>query len=238
MNKRPRVGVIVLCRYDSNRLPGKILKKIKGKEILGYVCERLSLTTKADGIVVATSVEENDDIIIDFCERHNINYFRGSKNNVAERIVQCAKEYNFDYFVRICGDNVFTDYKLVDEMIGIAVQGDYDFVSNIKGRTFPPGISVEILKTDFYEKLVPNFKTAEHKEHVTMYLYENESEAGKHHFVYCEADPDVASVKLVLDDDNNFRFIKSIIENMDKDHTRYLFNDICELSREISNVNR
>ena len=83
---------------------------------------------------------------------------------------------------------------------------------------------------------MPNFKTAEHKEHVTMYLYENESEAGKHHFVYCEAGPDVSGVRLVLDDDNDFRFLKSIIEKMDKDHTQYLLKDVCKLAREISNV--
>ena len=35
-------GLIILCRYNSTRLPGKILKEINGKTILKYIYERLS----------------------------------------------------------------------------------------------------------------------------------------------------------------------------------------------------
>ena len=42
-----KIGIIVLCRYNSSRLPGKILLKISGKTILQHIIDRL-LCVKAD----------------------------------------------------------------------------------------------------------------------------------------------------------------------------------------------
>ncbi|UCH12239.1 MAG: hypothetical protein JSW18_05345 [Candidatus Omnitrophota bacterium] len=228
------VGIIILCRYNSNRLPGKILMKIRGKEVLGYINERLSRVTSAKDIVVATSLEQDDDAIVDFCKRHKIKYFRGSKNDVARRILRCAEEYNFDYFVRICGDNVFIDYRLLDKMINIAIDGNYNFVSNLKGKTFPAGISIEILKTQFYKRIISRFKTADEKEHVTLYLCNHESEIGPHYYLYNDVCPESKTIKLSLDDINDLIFLKRIVKKMDKDHTEYLLKDIYEVSKDIS----
>ena len=226
-----KTGVIILCRYDSKRLPGKILRKIRGKEVLKFIYERLSRVSLAQDIVVATSTHDNDQPIVDFCQKHKIKYFRGSKYNVAERILKCAQEYNFDYFVRICADNVFVDYKLLDEMITIALKGQYNLVSNLKSRTFPAGASIEVLKTEFFQGIQPRFKTAQDKEHVTSYLYSHESEIGKGYYLYNDICPQAANIKLALDDMSDLHFITGIVEKMDKDHREYLLNDIYALSR-------
>ena len=39
-----KIGIIIVVRIDSKRLPGKVLKKIKGKEIIKYIFERLEMT--------------------------------------------------------------------------------------------------------------------------------------------------------------------------------------------------
>lgn len=228
-----KVGIVITCRYNSNRLPGKILMKIEGKEVLGYINERLSHVTLANDIIVATSIEQDDGLIVDFCKSHGIKYFRGHKDDVAQRILECAVEHNLDYFVRICGDNIFTDYQLLDEMINIAITGNYNFVSNLKGRTFPAGISIEVLKTEFFRNIVLHYKTSEQKEHVTLYLYDHELEIGAHYYLYNNICPEARSIKLALDDRNDLSFISKIIKKMDKDHTEYLIKDIYELSKEV-----
>jgi len=227
-----KVGIIIPCRYNSNRLPGKILIKIAGKEVLSYIIERLSYVTSAQDIVVATSVEQDDDPIVDFCEKYKVKYFRGPKKDVSRRVVECAEENGFDYFVRICGDSIFVDYALLDEMISIALNGNYTFVSNVKGRTFPEGISVEILKTEFYKEIVSRFETVEQKEHVTLYLYNHESEIGNHFYLYNNICPEAKGVKLALDNTDDLTFISKIVEKMDRDHTRYLLKDIYNLSKD------
>jgi spore coat polysaccharide biosynthesis protein SpsF len=232
-----KVGIVITCRYNSNRLPGKILMKIEGKEVLGYINERLLHVTSAKDIIVATSIEQDDDLIVDFCKSHRIKYYRGHKNDVAQRILECAVKHNFDYFVRICGDNIFTDYNLLDKMINIAIAGNYNFVSNLKGRTFPAGISIEILKTEFFRNIILRYKTSEQKEHVTLYLYDHELEIDSHYYFYNNICPEARSIKLALDDMNDLRFINKIIKEMDKDHTEYLMKDIYELSKKVSGRN-
>ena len=54
-----KIGAVILCRYNSTRLPGKVLIKIAGKEALGYVYERLLKVMPSENIVVETS-EAND----------------------------------------------------------------------------------------------------------------------------------------------------------------------------------
>ena len=228
-----KIGIIIPCRYDSRRLPGKTLRKIEDKETLLYIYERLKLTSYPENIVIATSTEEEDNPIADFCDKHAMNCFRGSKIDVANRILGCAKEYGFDYFVRICGDNIFTDYKLLDEMVRIALANNYNFVSNLKNRTFPEGISVEVLKTDFLKKIYRSLKKPEDKEHVTLYVYDHESELSGLFYFYNTICPPAKNIKLALDDANDLSFITKIIQGMSKDHTEYLLNDIYELSKQI-----
>ncbi len=231
-----KIGIIIVCRYDSKRLRGKILKNIQGKEVLIYIYERLKKVSFSNDIVVATSRESDDDEIAGFCDEHKINCFRGSKKDVSDRILHCAEEYDFDYFVRICGDNIFADYKLIDKMVKIAIENKYNFVSNLKNRTFPEGISVEILKTEFFKKIVRFFKTTEEKEHVTLYLYNHESEMKGFRYFYNDFCPEAKNIKLSLDDTNDLDFITTIIKNMKKKHTEYLLKDIYELSKGIMAV--
>ena len=80
-----KIGIIVLCRYNSSRLPGKILLKISGKTILQHIIDRLLCIKGGYPICVATSSEIDDKPIIDYCKGNNINFFDGSKKNVASR---------------------------------------------------------------------------------------------------------------------------------------------------------
>lgn len=229
-----RVGIIVPVRYNSKRLPGKALIKIKGKCVLQYIYERLLCVKGSRYVVIATSNEPDDDLIVGFCFSNYIPCFRGSKNNVAERILQCAERYNFDYFVRICGDNVLTDYQIIDRMIDVAIKKRYDFVSNIKGRTFPVGISVEILKTSFYRDLLPLLNTSYYREHVTAFLYENKFEYSNHYYFFNDICPDANKYKMALDDAKDLEFLTKIINRMNKDHSHYLLEDIYIICNEIT----
>jgi len=104
----------------------------------------------------------------------------------------------------------------------------------LKKRTFPAGISIEILKTEFFKRIISRFKTSEQREHVTLYLYEHESEVGKNYYFYNNICPEAKNIKLAVDDINDLNFIDKIVEKMDKHHTEYLLNDIYKLTKEIS----
>jgi len=222
------VGIIIICRFNSSRLPGKILKEINGKPLLSFILERLQQSTYHENIVIATSNQPTDQPIIEYCEENNISYFRGDLNNVSQRFAACMQHFSFDYGVRINGDNIFTDAKLVDKAIDLAIENNYDFVSNVKGRTFPTGMSVEVVSSQFYIQQIREFKEESHFEHVTLYFYENE-DAGNFHFFRNDEMKEAKGLKMAVDTQNDFNFVSSIIKNMEKPHFAYDWKAITKI---------
>jgi spore coat polysaccharide biosynthesis protein SpsF len=170
-----KVGAIILSRYNSSRLHGKVLHKIHGTPLVHHIVNRLSQYFPLNNIVLATSNEPSDDPIAEYARQNEIQLFRGSLNNVAHRFAEAAMSIEADAAIRINGDNLFIDLESLDEMIRIYDGGEYDFVSNVPQRTFPFGMSIEIVNVDFYYKVLPKMTTRSWQEHVTLYLYENET---------------------------------------------------------------
>jgi spore coat polysaccharide biosynthesis protein SpsF len=223
-----KVGIIILCRFNSTRLPGKILKQIEGKEVLSYIIERLKLSKFAHEIIVATSSEISDDPIASFCEEHSIKFFRGSLHNVSQRFLDCALHHQLDYAVRVNGDNLFTDAELVDHAIKLITTEGFDFVSNVDRRTYPTGMSVEVVKTSFYHTMLPSFQKQEYKEHVTYYFYQH-PESGNFKYFYNESLVTAQGLKLALDCEEDLNFVSLLLQKMDKPHTAYGWKEIVKL---------
>ena len=68
MRNRKRIIAVIQARMSSSRLPGKVLRIIKGKPLLDYLIERLWCCSQLDGIVLATSEEVSDDALFEFAK--------------------------------------------------------------------------------------------------------------------------------------------------------------------------
>lgn len=221
------VGVIIVCRYESTRLPGKILRQIKGQSILSIIHQRILRANKSLNVVVATSKEKSDDPIIRKCERLNIPYFRGSLSDVAGRFLGAMEYFDFDFGVRINGDNLFVDYDALSQVVAIAKTGVFDFVTNVPGRTFPTGMSLEVVRRTFYQKSYQEFSDdVFHKEHVTSWFYENSS--GSRYILKNEANPSSAGLTLAIDSHEDFEFAEKIIDGSRRRSTMLSHNEIIQ----------
>jgi spore coat polysaccharide biosynthesis protein SpsF len=220
-----KIGFVIICRYNSNRLPGKILKEINGKPIIQYIIERLQKITLHENIVVATSKNDSDDPIINYCKENCINYFRGSLNNVAERFLLCSEAFSFDFAVRINGDNIFIDINIFKEMIEITEMDKYKFISNVKNRTFPKGMSIEIVKTEYYREMYSKFESKDHYEHVTLFLYSQDNKK-EHFYFFNKICPEASGIQLAIDNLNDFKLAEKIIDSFKMDHTNYNLTEI------------
>ena len=77
--------IIVQARIGSSRLPGKVLKEVNGKTLLEHLIVRLRRVRKADQIVVATTIKEEDLPIVDLCKKLDVAFYRGSEEAVLSR---------------------------------------------------------------------------------------------------------------------------------------------------------
>jgi len=222
-----KIGAIIICRYNSSRLPGKILKKINGKSILSHIIQRLQSLEDLQ-IIVATSIESTDQPIVEYCLENDLDYYRGSLYNVAERFKKAASTFDLDYAIRVNGDNLFIDLQAMKTMIEIAKTGEYDFISNVKNRTFPAGMSIEIVKHTFYERIFQNLDTDYYKEHVTIYLYENEN-CGEFYFHYNTKCPAAQGLKIAIDTKEDFQNAVEIVSKLKNGLEDYTLNEVVEL---------
>ncbi len=122
------IGIIIQARMGSTRLPGKILKPFYGgKTLLETLLENLH---KVSGVkvIVATSVNKNNDQLESFLRERNELVYRGSENDVLDRFIKAAEENNVEGIVRICSDNPFMDWQGVAKLVEKAKTSDADYI--------------------------------------------------------------------------------------------------------------
>jgi spore coat polysaccharide biosynthesis protein SpsF len=112
-----KITAIIEARLDSKRLPNKVLKKIKNKEIIQIILERLKKSKMLDQVVVATTNNKKDNRLVKFLDKKKIKFFRGSENDIFDRILKTADKFETDIIVRVTADNPFTDPLIIDYMI-------------------------------------------------------------------------------------------------------------------------
>lgn len=166
-------SIIILSRFSSNRLPGKALKPLNGIPLLGHIINRFNFHFGDNWGLVATSTDNSDDEIFKYVIKQGIRCFRGSLENVAKRFLDAANELNSKYVVRITGDSIFIDQNIIEDLVNIANDGDFDLVSNRMYQTYPIGQTVEVIKTKSFELAYKKFNNSKHFEHVTSFFYES-----------------------------------------------------------------
>lgn len=167
-----KIGVIIQARMKSTRLPGKVLMNLDEKKVLEWVVERCNKINKIDGIVIATSDQPEDDLIVDWCKNNNLNYFRGSETNVLQRYIDCAEHYKFDYIIRVTSDCPFLDFEIANQVVNLALM-DTNFDLWAIKENWSRGLAIEIAKLNALKKITTYTDEAMYKEHVTLYLYGN-----------------------------------------------------------------
>ena len=231
-----RTGIVILSRYSSSRLPGKALRIMLGKTVLTYIVERLLQVVPLENIVLATSEEASDDPIEAFAKAAGVKCYRGSLENVAQRFHDAAAAQGWEYATRINGDNIFADTDVLRDMIALAETGQYDFVSNVKGRTFPKGMSVEIVRLKHYADLLPTiYASPQYREHVTLYLYEHD--AGQTYYYYMnDALPEASGIQLALDTQEDWDRTLHIMQQFTAPHWTYNMKDILTIINETNHA--
>ncbi len=167
------IVAIIEARLNSVRLPGKVLKKINGMPAIECLFKRISKSKYLDNIVVATSKNKKNLPLIEFLKKKNINLYIGEDQNVLKRFFDAANTYNASIVVRITGDSVILDYRLLDKMIKKFIEKKVDFLCNTQPMTYPDGQDIEIFSFQTLKKTYKNAKLRYEKEHVTPYIIKN-----------------------------------------------------------------
>lgn len=203
---KQKIIAIVQARYNSVRLPGKVLKKIDGTPAIELLYKRLNKSKYLNQVVISTSKNKKNLPLINFLNTKKIKFYVGEDQNVLKRFYDTAKEYSADVIVRITGDSVILDYRLLDKMIKKFTNLNVDFLSNTQPMTYPDGQDIEIFSFKSLKKTYKNARFKYDKEHVTPYMiksskfkkynYKNKIDYSKYRWSLDEAE-DLKVIRLI-----------------------------------------
>ena len=207
MNKQ--IHAIIQARIGSKRLRGKVLKKIKGKESILILLNRISKSKRIKKIIVAIPKSAENKKLKKLLIKNNYLVFEGNQNDVLNRYYECAKKFSAEHILRVTGDCPLIDSKIIDKAIKIYNQKNYDYVSNVENRTYPDGMDVEIFSFKILEKANNLNLSISDREHVTKYFLRSDK-IKKKNFLN---NHDFSNIRITLDTIYDYKLIKKIFNN-------------------------
>ena len=227
------IGIIIQARMGSTRLPGKILKPFYGgKTLLETLLENLH---KVNGVkvIVATSVNKNNDQLESFLRERNELVYRGSENDVLDRFIKAAEENNVEGIVRICSDNPFMDWHGVAKLVEKAKTSDADYIGfriNEKPSILTHfGFWGEYVTLNASKRVysTTDLGTPDH-EHVTFHVYKHPEE------YKCEwiAGPDFLEgrddIRLTIDTPDDLQNAVKVYSDLKSKDDNFTLKDVVE----------
>jgi len=223
-----RIVAIIQARMGSSRLPGKVLKKVNGIPLLKYQFERVKQSSFISETVIATTVREKDGVIAEFCEQNGISCFRGNEDDVLSRYHECAKEYKVDVVVRLTADCPLIDPQVIDDVVKIYMENNYDFVANTappEGFTYPEGMDVEVFSFPLLDRASRETKKPSEREHVTHYFWQNPKLFSTYRI---DLDKDFSAYRLTVDYPEDLDVTKAVIYGLYPKNPLFTMQDMIE----------
>lgn len=223
-----KIVATIEARMTSSRLPGKVMMEVMGKPLIGHLIDRLQKVSNIDEIVMATTVNDTDDVLANYCESLSIGVFRGSENNVRGRVIEAAQSVNADVIAEISGDCPILDYRLVEQFISIYQANNYDIVSDFLKPSYPRGMaSLGVFSVDVLKQAVHMGDTPLDQEHVTRIFVQNPEHFSHFHMISGPQDY-APNLFLTVDEDKDYQLVKNIIEHFGTDNALFSCGELVE----------
>lgn len=195
----------------SQRLPGKSLKRLHGRPLIYWVLTRLKQVSFPHKLILATSLEKEDDPLALMGKEEGVIVVRGNEQDVLSRYKLASDLSGAEVIVRITGDCPLIDPKVVDKVVGafISAHPSVDYASNTIQRTFPRGLDVEVLTRRALELAAKSAESIEEKEHVTLYFHRHSKLFS---MLNVENDQNFSNYRLTVDTPEDFLLMEKIYD--------------------------
>lgn len=227
----PKIITIVQARSGSSRLPNKVMMPILEQPLLLRMLERVTAAKKFGTLVVATSTNEEDDVIEELCKNSNINCFRGHPTDLLDRHYKAALSYNPDAVVKIPSDCPLIDTQVIDKVLHYYIDNIdlFDFVSNLHPATYPDGNDVEVMSFASIKEAWQNADKNYEREHTTPYIWERPERFRIGNVTWHDDIDFSSSHRFTIDYLEDYHFIKAVYEELYNDNNLFGIDDILKL---------
>jgi spore coat polysaccharide biosynthesis protein SpsF len=219
---KPEFIITIEARMNSKRLYGKVLKNIGDKyNSLRLIVERIRLHKLNYKIIIVTSKKKENDEIKKLADKLGVLCYRGSEENVLQRLCRSVKNYSENSIIQLTGDNPLIDFDLVKYLVKFYKKyyPNIDFLTNNnlfnKTCSSPLGMKASIIKKSSLLQIEYLANKKDLKEHPTLFFYRE----GKEKFIIknlkipkkwrLESNP-----RLTIDTNEDLIFIRNIFKKL------------------------
>ncbi len=226
------VKVIIQARTGSTRLPQKmILPFYEENGIFSLILKRLTSAINKEDIILATSTNVNNDVLENIAKNNGVNCFRGSENDVLQRFIDAANEFNAKKIIRVCADNPFLDLEFLNFLIDIFKKSDCDYMSFTTSKGIPTikthyGFWAEAVTLNALKKVKSMTDENLYHEHVTNFIYANPNDFNIKFFNIPEEIDSHDDIRLTIDTKIDFDTQKEIFNIIYKKNPSFNSSDV------------
>jgi len=155
---------------SSTRLPGKSMLPLADKPMVYRMVERLKKCKQIDEIVLATSGQPEDQVLVDLAKELKVSSFQGNLLDVRDRYLKAAEKFQADFIIRIPADNPMPDANEIDKLIEFHLEhnpsGFSSNLAQVNNSGYLDGIGAEIFSTKLLRESLARSNSETVKEHV------------------------------------------------------------------------
>lgn len=204
-----KILALLQARLKSRRLPGKVLRVVDGKPLLGHLVSRLKCSRLIDEIVIATSSNPEDKKILRFAKASHVKVFAGSENDVLDRAYQAVKQVGGDIIVRITGDSPLLDPWWLDRLIRFYLKNRKNLDWVAFSKSFPEGQNAEVFSFEILETAWKEAELPSEREHFTSFIWKQPSRFRIHRI---EAKKDYSKYRWTVDEPSDLKLVRAVLK--------------------------
>jgi spore coat polysaccharide biosynthesis protein SpsF len=221
---RRQVKVVIQSRMSSSRLPGKALLPVFGYPS-AVLCAKRAANTGMD-VCVATSIDCSDDILCEHLSAGGVPVFRGSLDDVYERVLLATTELPDDAIVvRLTADNLFPDGEFVQMLVDQLLKNHREYcTTSSPSDGLPYGMSCEVFSVRALRACALKDRTEYDCEHVTPAI---RRAYGKDVFCFPSV-PQWSHLRCTMDSFSDYQRVISVFREVD-DPVQIGWRRLCEI---------
>ena len=199
---------VIQARMSSTRLPGKVLAELGATSVLANTVQAAQLAREVDKVVVATSSQPEDQMIVDAARDLGVEHVCGPLDDVLSRFVLVSRMFPSSIYVRLTADCPLMDPAVVDKCVRVWRQNDtIDLVSNAVTRTYPRGLDVEVIS---HTALLTVAEQARgyHRAHVTTWMTEHPD---RYRVASVTRKNDASDLRVTVDTAEDLEVVRAVI---------------------------
>lgn len=226
------IKIIIQARTGSTRLPQKmILPFYENQGIFSLILSRLTSSIKKENIILATSTNENNDVLVDIAASYGVNCFRGSENDVLQRFIDAAEEFDAKKIIRVCADNPFLDMEYLNFLMNNFTKSDSDYMSFSTSDDIPTikthyGFWAEAVTLNALKKVKLMTDEPLYHEHVTNFIYAKRDVFNVNFYNIPKEIESHDDIRLTIDTKTDFDIQKEIFNVIYKENPNFNAFDV------------